>query len=47
MYCVETKHRIFDSEFAREVAIVVGVPLGLFVALVVGYLIYDYGLINF
>jgi hypothetical protein len=37
----KSKERIFDSEFTRELAVVVGVPLGLFAAVVVGYLIYD------
>jgi hypothetical protein len=42
MYCVETKERFFDNDFLRELAIVVGVPLGLFAAVVAGYLILEF-----
>ena len=42
MYCVETKERIFDNDFLRELAVVIGVPLGLFAAVVAGYLILEF-----
>jgi hypothetical protein len=37
----KSKERILDRDFVREAAIVVGVPVGLFVVLVIGYLILD------
>ena len=41
-YRVETKERFFDNDFLRELAIVIGVPLGLFAAVVAGYLILEF-----
>jgi len=42
IYRVETKERFFDNDFLRELAIVIGVPLGLFAAVVAGYLILEF-----
>jgi hypothetical protein len=39
---VETKERVFDNKFLSELIVVVGIPLGLFAIVVVGYLILDF-----
>jgi len=35
------KDNILDSGFVKELAIVIGVPLGLFAVVALGYLIFD------
>jgi len=38
----KSKEKVFDNNLLKEVGIVVGIPLGLFIALVIGYVIVDF-----
>jgi hypothetical protein len=36
------KERFLDSDFVKDFGIVVGLPLGIFIVVVIGYLIFEF-----